>query len=595
MDDRFDTLKTILLGDPLLLTAVVLIAVGTLVFYLVWFRAGCLTVEVEARVIANGLRASTEWQPDLVASANIQITSPGISAAWKETEERVIRLESERGKTYACFGLPRDIWNAQSLLGRQLNLPLAEAIPNLLVGIGLLFTFFFLTLAITSATQALQPSVAQGGDAMAALNDLLRATGSKFITSLVGLAASILWTIFTRRWMARLGHACEEVLKAMGHLVRADAGELATEVQVRLSHSQNSTAQTQLVLTKGALDESRGQRDVLAELLDETREQTGALKRFETDLAVSLATAINSALAPQFKEMNNRLISSIDGLSEKLGTMNQDALQQMTEDFSSMLQKMTQSELGQLKEALTELSGKLTSAGGVFIDGASNAGDTLGKAATAFSDRVEGIAGRLVEAAVALSDNSSSFGASVAQLSSTVDRATESGRNSAEFVDSAVTQVRTTLDRFHALSDTLRTSSNDLKELSGRMADAVDSIDELTTAQTEVVKAVRDATPSALAAVGGVVTTLNSAVEATEASMTRTKTAMAATATSLDNTVLALTTGVGEYSQTIADLHANMDESLAKAVGGFSQAVESLEEVAEELVELVGKIRVRGV
>jgi hypothetical protein len=94
---------------------------------------------------------------------------PALEPAWRETEERVIPLPLGERQIHVMFGAPRDIWNARHLLSRQINLPLAEAIPNLLVGLGLLFTFFFLTLALTQATNALV-------DQSARQTDLLEAT-----------------------------------------------------------------------------------------------------------------------------------------------------------------------------------------------------------------------------------------------------------------------------------------------------------------------------------------------------------------------------------------------------------------------------------
>jgi hypothetical protein len=82
--------------------------------------------------------------------------------AWRETEERVVELDSGTDRVPVAFGIPRDIWNPSSILSREINLPLAEAAPNLLVGVGLLMTFLFLTVAVTSATDALQPGPTAG-------------------------------------------------------------------------------------------------------------------------------------------------------------------------------------------------------------------------------------------------------------------------------------------------------------------------------------------------------------------------------------------------------------------------------------------------
>ena len=116
-------------------------------------------------------------------------THAHVAAAWHETEERVIPLPHGQGTLFVMFGAPRDLWSANRLLSRSMNLPLAEAVPNLLVGVGLLFTFFFLTLALTEATSALLPSKdgVAAADLTSATRGLLSAAGAKFLTSLTGL------------------------------------------------------------------------------------------------------------------------------------------------------------------------------------------------------------------------------------------------------------------------------------------------------------------------------------------------------------------------------------------------------------------------
>lgn len=587
MDDRFAKLFAVLSSDPWLVSAVIGILTVALLFYWGWFRAGCRAVEGELRVLTKALKGAVTWSYACEAARSIKGTHPAVPLTWRETEERVVDLDSGKDRIPVAFGIPRDIWNPTAILGRQINLPLAEAAPNLLVGVGLLMTFLFLTVAVTSATDALQPGV-DPQQAMPALRELLRVTGAKFMTSLAGLLASIAWTICARRWMARLGEGCDDVLREFSRLVRTDAAEFAMVLQVRQGQSQAGVAQAQVILAEDLLTESKAQGDVLDDLLTEAREQTGTFKRFETDLAISLAGAINNALSPKFDEMTKRLIGSIESLSDRLGMINQDALRQMTEDFSAMLQKMTQTELGQLKDALEELSNRLTAAGGVFITSAERASGTLTDASGSLATQVDGIAAHLSSAAASLTTTAGAFDGSIVRLGQTVERVTESGRRGADFIDTAVDGARLTLGRLEELSAVLQTAAQDLRDLSGRMSDAVDSVDELAAAQKQVVQAVTDATPTALASVEGVVRTLGTAVSATEATMTRTKEAMTATATSLNKTVAQITEGVTAYSETIANLHEQMDQYLAKAVGSLGKSIDSLDESVEELSEVMG-------
>ena len=75
------------------------------------------------------------------------------------------------------------------------------ALPGLLVGAGLLYTFLGLAAALSLAGD-----VVQSGDdhaRNAALHDLLGAASAKFITSLFGLLLSIIYALF-RKWRLRV-------------------------------------------------------------------------------------------------------------------------------------------------------------------------------------------------------------------------------------------------------------------------------------------------------------------------------------------------------------------------------------------------------
>ncbi len=70
-----------------------------------------------------------------------------------------------------------------------LNLRFYQAVPNMLVGLGLLFTFMGLVAALHFASEGV--TAADVREAQAALRELLAAATFKFVTSIAGLAASI--------------------------------------------------------------------------------------------------------------------------------------------------------------------------------------------------------------------------------------------------------------------------------------------------------------------------------------------------------------------------------------------------------------------
>ncbi|MBK5913749.1 hypothetical protein CCR84_05290 [Rhodocyclus purpureus] len=547
-----------------------------------WFRRAVLRLQGDLNTLAKELEVSTDDWPLVSAHArSTAACNPAVAAAWEETEDRVIELASEPRPIYVMFGAPRDLWSANALLSRSMNFALAEAVPNLLVGIGLLFTFLFLTLALTQATSAL---VAQSGqvqaDLLIATRDLLGAAGSKFLTSLAGLFASILWAIAARRDIAKVKIAADRVLHRVGRMVGTGGGEKFMHAQLQISRDLHQTSSR-------TADQAGDLLGLNEELLEELREQTGTFKRFETDLAVSLAGAITQAFSPQMEAMTSRLIGAIDGLSEKIGTMNQEALQQMLEDFSTMLKQTTDSEMMQLRQALEALSGRLSMAGEAIGEGAAKAADRLDKAGADLMAGVEHVAVNLSKGAENLAGATQGIKEAMNDLDVTICQASDLGKQGADFVRGALETADTAFGRLQSVAEQLTVTGGALERLSGQLAEAVDSVEEMTLEQRAVVNAVKDATPQAMASVQRLLDLLQQTVQLTASMMSEAKESMASTSKTLGATVAEITVGVSEYSLMVAELHRKMDDQLAKAVGSLDKGIVGLEEAVEEVGEVL--------
>jgi len=626
-------------------SASLLIVVNAAGFYWLWFRPAAIRLGRSLQALSDAIDGAHEgWNLVLERARTACKNDSAVRLAWQETESRVIALPHGQRVIHVMFGAPRDIWSANRLLSRRINVALVEAVPNLLVGIGLLFTFFFLTLALTQATAALLPQAGQtGADLARATRGLLSAAGAKFLTSLAGLLASIIWAIAARRRMARLNGLAESVIDRISGVVSSGGAEMAIFAQLqsaremqavgadhlqvaremqlsRLDHLQlvkellaSSADQVQLsrevlssnseqllvarkvqgaiAIETGALQDidskAQQQLDLTEELLSEARDQTGTFKRFETDLAVSLAAAITTAFSPQMQSMTDRLIAAIDGLSEKLGSMNQDALQRMLQDFSAMLKQTTESEMTHLRETLEMLAGRLTAAGTAIGEGAGNAAEKLDKGASDLLARVEQVSVSLATGATNLEGATQGVKIAMNDLDVTITQASELGKKGAMFVREALDDADAVFSRLHSASEGLGATANSLEKVSGQLADAVDSVDEMTKEQREVVNAVRDATPEAMASVQRVLDLLQEAVNVTATTMEKTKDSMAETSDTLGETVAEITAGISEYSEMVAKLHREMDKQLAKAVGSLDKGVVSLDESIEELTEVL--------
>lgn len=611
----------------------------------VWAIAGCILgaavlaylgwFSPRMSVLVKGLRKLTEalsTQADMWSAASERAKdavkdNPALRSAWQETTGRVIALPHGGQRIHVMFGAPRDIWSAQRLLAHQMNLPLAEAVPNLLVGVGLAFTFFFLTVALTHATSALGEQAGQQADLLNATRGLLSTAGAKFLTSLAGLIASILWTFASKRKMAELNRQIELVLERLGILVPVSGGEMVMFAQLNTTRDLHQNSAKHLEVSTDLSGKAADLGALTEELLNESREQTGTFKRFETDLAVSLAGAITQAFSPQMEAMTSKLVVAIEGLSDKIGTMNQEALERMMEDFSATLKKATDSEMTQLRETLAALSNRLDGAGDAIGRGAETAVAALDRAGTDLVARVEAVAAGLGTGAANLEAAAQSVKVALNDLDVSISDAAKLGEQGADFFRGALASMDGAIGKLDGVSAGLGEAAQGLERVAGAVLNALEGIEELSQEQRGVIQAVKDAMPQTLGAVERVATILNESIASSERTMERMKhnietsvvnlqgaaaqiakgvdeyskrvaslqeamgqelkETVVETAAALKSTVASMLEGVTEYSNEVAELHRTMDQHLAKAIGSLDKGVVGLEESIEELGEIL--------
>lgn len=645
MDGKSQLASELIARSPAVWIVAVLLMAGAAWFYWRWFRPHVNALQESLSKLALSLDVPGDgWSSVRESARNVSETHDAVKSAWSETEERVIHLSMGDKPIYVMFGSPRDIWSGSGLLARSMNLGLAEAVPNLLVGIGLLCTFFFLTLALVEVLPALDPVKGQAGT-QGAVFELLKAAGAKFVTSLAGLLASVLWAIGLRRQISGLDRSAERVLSQVTRLVRSGGGELVMDSQLRtlqdlgqstgdvkksmrdqvqatelgigktvqligladnmlletrhqvndLKQFQQSIVQTtddlrqvsreHLSSTQSIEIKAGEQVPLLEEMLNEAREQSGTFKRFETDLAVSLAGAITQAFSPQMDAMTNRLIASIDGLSNKLGSMNQEALEKMLTDFSGQLRQATSSEMDQLRTTLQDLSDRLSKVSVDIGTSAGKAAQDLTDAGAGLSENFGAVAGRLSEASSSLSESTRGLSTAMSGLDSTIVQAATLGSHGAAFVTGALQTGENVFSRLQTTSQDLGQAVLAIDKAAGVLAEAVDSVEEVAREQKNTATIVKEAVPEAAAAVHRVTDLLASSVRETALTMEQVKSSMTSTADTLGKTVAQITTGVTEYSATVAELHRTMDEKMAQAIGSLDKSVEDLSEATEELSE----------
>lgn len=176
------------------------------------------------------------------------------------------------------------------------------ALPGILVGAGLLFTFLGLAAALTSAREV----VAEGVDQArrnAALGDLLGAASVKFITSLAGLGLSIAYALYRKRQLVGTERVFSNFLSAL---------------EERLPFRSSAFLQAD------------------ANMLQE--KQYGEMQRISNDFFVNLGSTLERSFDSGLQQHIGPLSEAISKLAGGLSNQNENAMNTMLETFLARLE-----------------------------------------------------------------------------------------------------------------------------------------------------------------------------------------------------------------------------------------------------------------
>ncbi len=517
---------------PIGISAAILVSAALLYF---WWASKIKETEAILRKLIKSIE-----QPGMTGLESLESTiqttkDHQLKSLLLETRDNLVEIEGDIGKEFYSLRNYADIWTARGVLTGRMNLSLFETMPNILIGAGLMFTFIFLAWALTDAGRAMD----NNSERDAAMKSLIANAGGKFITSIIGLFCSLSWN-----WRAKV--KIDELQGRMFELhaaLRKIAPDTAAQAIVKRQHS------------------------IFKEMLAESREQVGQLKRFETDIAVAIAKAIGNELQPSFKTLGTELVDAIKELTNRIGNMNEDALQKMIAQFIEEFRGTSSAEMQEFKNVLAQLAKNLEAAGVKIGTDLGNAGASFGSAA-----------GNL-ETAITKTQET------VEQLDSSLQRA------------GAV--VSEGSDRFEIVSDKLFTNLRavdgilvgvdafieKIQKNIGALNNISDSLDDTVESQRAITIEFRDAIPKMSKALSDAVLEISQSSNAAAEALTAVRTELEKTTGSIDQTVVSLSTGVDQYTEKVKALHLVLDEKIGDAISKIGSAVMGLSDAIDDLVE----------
>lgn len=237
----------------------------------------------------------------------------------------------------------------------KLNLRMLDTAAGTLVGLGLLGTFLGLTLGIkgfdSSNTERINESI-QG---------LLAGMGTAFLTSLLGMTFSILFTAADKALRHRLYKDVKELTDKLDSeyyiddLVLANINQQNIVNQLYKALKNDLQQQTLEIANKLTYTNTEGQNvtigNAIREILTENTKQSKALMSFSTDLAMELNQGFDETLSRQMQQKIVPLMESVDATTKAVVKH----IDKMADTVSSPATDMMQSVVDELKQSMQSL------------------------------------------------------------------------------------------------------------------------------------------------------------------------------------------------------------------------------------------------
>jgi ABC-type transporter Mla subunit MlaD len=255
-----------------------------------------------------------------------------LSHAWHEFVESTYSPDGEH-MVYVSHR-PAHYFYRDAVLSTTINLSQFLAFPNYLIGMGLFFTF----VGIAAALQVAQAGLSAQDGGQLAMQHLLAVASTKFISSLSGIFLSLVLSVLQRRKLRAFQIQLERFCEVL---------ESCTQYK--------STAQ------------------LLFESNEEQRRHTVALNDMATNIATGIGSVLSNQLPASVATALEPLAVEIRSLAQKFSSTNEDALQNVLQEFLGQMRKSTgddmdglMSSMQTLKSSLDQLVEKMRSMGENF-------------------------------------------------------------------------------------------------------------------------------------------------------------------------------------------------------------------------------------
>ena len=436
----------------------------------------------------------------------------------------------------------------------KINLRLLDTAAGTLVGLGLLGTFLGLTLGIkdfdSSSTQNIQKSIQL----------LLSGMGTAFITSLVGMLLSMIYSLCDKYWRNRLSKHLHVLTKKLDSLYYIDdrtlddlneqalAKSIASTMKEVVEHEMRSVvnALNEKLTYNNESGEATTIANAIREILKENQEQSKALKSFSTDLAIELNNGFDEVLSRQMQQKILPLMENVDATTKAIV----EHIDQMASLVSSPATDMIQTVVDELKNSMSEMMKEFSSG--------------LSGSAT---NELETLAHQLGTAAQSMAD----FPNNMAHISSTLQVMIEEVKNTVSEISHTSANANSTA--MQQMQEQITFATSAISAAIAEVKDVMSGISQSSQEQSnQMVSKLADAAEKMGTFLSGTISTLSLSVQQSVKSITDDVNNKQADLIALQEDTTSQTKKLLETFNTGLDRLEKMNEYITGTMNMFQQA-----------------------
>lgn len=255
--------------------------------------------------------------------AEINKSDKTLKNIWNEFDESLIKKQTLDGKPLIRNSIDSEYFFNKDNMISHIGSKLYSAIPGILLGIGLLGTFFGLYVALV------QLNVGDAEQLSSSIKLLINMAGVKFAASIWGLFLSILFTLFDRILEFGLDSKLEKIQKDINEMFQRETAE------------QN-----------------------LDKILVENEQQTKALNGLATSLTEKISAEFNSILIPKIDSINEHFSNLPNNISSSINQSLEKPLQNISDTVKNITTNQSEQSTKALETLITKFVDKLDSVAG---------------------------------------------------------------------------------------------------------------------------------------------------------------------------------------------------------------------------------------